>query len=191
MTDESYNPRKPPTWPAAMEDKSPTIRTTPVGLEPDFLPDQAASYVAPQPLPRMSEHKTIDMVPVRLAPEINPRNALTQRLSPVPVRSQSPGLLLSGMAAALVLVALILGTLRLLGPASTSAPLPDAAAKQPAPPPLPKEPALTAAAAIQEPLIVQTAQAAESKKVLPTHSTPRKVAPSAAPAPKGREVWLE
>src|SRR5262245_3963397 len=83
MSDESYNVRHPATAPAAEEpadERVPTIRTTPVDADPDALPDQASQYVAPQAAPKMSEHKTIDMVPVRLAPEVDPRRAMTRRI---------------------------------------------------------------------------------------------------------------
>ncbi len=203
MTDESQNPRNPAirlsaglpeggpqTRPSPKEDQTPTIRTIPVELAPESLPDQGVQYAAPQPTPRMSEHKTIDMAPVRLAPEINPRNALTRRLAVVPVQRTGQGLLLGGVVAALVLAVLVLGVMRVLGPAASSG---TTAAT------LPQEPALTAAAAITEPVVSAAALSTPPAQPETAPSAPTapalKPAPLAAPKPtgtgKGREVWLE
>lgn len=49
--------------------------------EPDpvmeLTPDFASEYVPPQPLPEVAQHKTFELRPVRLAPEIHPRTAPT------------------------------------------------------------------------------------------------------------------
>jgi hypothetical protein len=205
MTDDSHNPRSPapgvrPSRPAVDDDQSPTIRTTPVGLEP-ALPDQAAHYVAPQPVPKVSEHKTIDMVPVRLAPEINPRHALTRRLTPLPTQRKTPALVLRAVVAALVLATLIVGTVRLLERVSTSAlPIETSVGALPSPAPAIEAP-VPAAAAIEPPSMAvpgpeQAASAAAAQKLGSAPASPTlKAAPSADSAPKlmpkKREVWLE
>lgn len=115
MTDESY---KRPKAPAPPGDESPTLRTSPVRR--DLAADHAAHYVEPQPLRPTSDHKTIDMVPVRLAPEVNPRNAATRRLASVPRPGWAPGwaptLALVLVAFVLVLVVVALGLQRFGAP---------------------------------------------------------------------------
>jgi hypothetical protein len=55
----------------------------------DTLPEQAGIYVPPRPLASISDHRTIEVEPVRLAREIDPRRAPTElRLTP-PVRGRS------------------------------------------------------------------------------------------------------
>lgn len=49
----------------------------PVLAEVEAVPDFASEYVPPQPLPEVSQHKTFELRPVRLAPEIHPRTAPT------------------------------------------------------------------------------------------------------------------
>ncbi|HVJ18576.1 MAG TPA: hypothetical protein VM686_24315 [Polyangiaceae bacterium] len=190
MTDDSHNLRRPATSPSGRrllpDDQSPTIRTTPVDVDLDALPDQAAQYVAPTPVPRISEHKTIDMVPVRLAPEINPRNALTQRLTPLPPQQRAKGMLLGAGLAVFLLGAVVLGAL-LLGQASSATVPAGSSAQGPAPLAVPSDMPLPAAAVIREPTAI-TPQTDEPVK-------PAKAAQSAGPTQKaqskGREVWLE
>jgi hypothetical protein len=57
-------------------------------VEPVFeLPRQRYVYAPPRPLPSACVHETLDMTPVRLAPEIDPRQAATiLSLRPVPLR---------------------------------------------------------------------------------------------------------
>ena len=43
----------------------------------ELTPDFASEYVPPQPLPEVAQHKTFELRPVRLAPEIHPRTAPT------------------------------------------------------------------------------------------------------------------
>jgi len=49
--------------------------------EPDpvmeLTPDFASEYVPPQPLPEVAQHKTFELRPVRLSPDIHPRTAPT------------------------------------------------------------------------------------------------------------------
>lgn len=214
MTDESHNLRSPATRPGGqaqpLEDGTPTIRTTPV--DRDSLPDQASQYIAPQPVPRISEHKTIDMVPVRLAPEVDPRNALTQRLSPVPVPRTKQRLWWGAAGGILVLVAVIAGTSRVVGRSNGSpsgsasaAPLQALTPILPAAVPPSLIESVPAAAAVrgQELLAAPAASAREEDPPAPAARTadvpgrapaPPKAATGAPPTnsrPKGREIWLE
>jgi len=43
----------------------------------ELTPDFASEYVPPQPLPEVAQHKTFELRPVRLSPEIHPRTAPT------------------------------------------------------------------------------------------------------------------
>ena len=195
MTDESHNLRDPATRSdarkvPAVEDNAATIRTTPVQVDPNALPDQASHYVAPRPVARASEHKTIDMVPVRLAPHINPRHAPTQRVSVVPRRRGGSTLLLSGAAAALVLLLIALGGMRWKARAA----VPASSARVLASSWAPEGPA-PAVAAIRAPEPVVSAAPISRPEPKPrSGARPTKSeAPASAPAPsvKGREVWLE
>jgi len=55
-------------WPVE-DDEIPVVGPT---------PDRAQTYVAPQALPPVTDHKTLEIETVRLAPEIDPRRMLTQ-----------------------------------------------------------------------------------------------------------------
>jgi hypothetical protein len=44
----------------------------------DTLPDQAGVYVPPRPVASISEHRTMDIKAIRLAAELDPRQARTQ-----------------------------------------------------------------------------------------------------------------
>jgi hypothetical protein len=89
---------------ATIDDREPTVRTPTIDTEVDALPDQAILYEAPRRLPAVSEHKTLDMVPVRLAPDVDPRRARTQRLSSPGVVETRRFWLLAGVLTASVLV---------------------------------------------------------------------------------------
>lgn len=43
----------------------------------ELTPDFASEYIPPQPLPEVAQHKTFELRPVRLSPEIHPRTAPT------------------------------------------------------------------------------------------------------------------
>jgi hypothetical protein len=115
MSDEPYlRKAATPTLPNSTEDRAPTIRTTPVGMEQEgaFGPEASSLYVAPQPTPKVSEHKTIDMVPVRLAAEVDPRRAATRRLETGRLRDPRQQWFLA-VGVLLLLVAAVLGLIRL------------------------------------------------------------------------------
>ncbi len=86
------------------DDRDPTVRTPTIDADVDALPDQAILYEAPRRLPAVSEHKTLDMVPVRLAPDVDPRRARTQRLSSPGVVESRRFWLLGGVLTASVLI---------------------------------------------------------------------------------------
>jgi hypothetical protein len=69
----------------------------------DTLPEQANVYVPPRPLAQLSEHRTIDVKAIRIAAELDPRQAKTQlRMSTPPVRHRR-GLPLFVVGSAVVL----------------------------------------------------------------------------------------
>lgn len=63
-----------------------------VAGEPPFVgpaPDYASEYVPPRELPKPVEHKTIENIPVRIAPEADPRRAQTQKAMRVLEREEA------------------------------------------------------------------------------------------------------
>ncbi len=197
MSDESSNVRPSATAPhgAAAEpgdERVPTIRTTPVDADPDALPEQASQYVAPQAAPKISEHKTIDMVPVRLAPDVDPRRAMTRRLEPASDVGKARVLLLSAGVVFLLLAAII-GALRLLrasvpdraesaNNASLDAVGPQASAA---------EPVVPAAATLTPAPLEAPAPAAASAAERASSSEANAVTKPAAKPQKGKQLWLE
>lgn len=82
------NPGSPTPGQDTPRDGSPAFdQDTPIGGVPAFeevagpTPDYASEYVPPRPLPKPSEHKTMEMIPVKISPEAeaDPRRALTQK----------------------------------------------------------------------------------------------------------------
>ena len=70
----------------------------------DTIPEQAGVYIPPRPVASLSEHRTMDVKAIRLAAEVDPRQALTElRLQAPPLRRKSPWL------APLALASLALG----------------------------------------------------------------------------------
>jgi hypothetical protein len=66
-----------------------------LGVSTDTVPEQAGVYVPPRPLASTSDHRTIEIAPVRLARDIDPRRAPTElRLSAPPARKQRRPVLL-------------------------------------------------------------------------------------------------
>lgn len=52
----------------------------------DTLPDQASAYVPPRPVPQLSDHRTMDIKAIRVAAELDPRQAMTQLRMHAPPR---------------------------------------------------------------------------------------------------------
>src|SRR5688572_6790137 len=86
---------------------APTVRDLKKGPSPasaDTIPDVFGQYVPPRPPPEASRHRTIDLKPVRLSDEADPRRWRTERRLATPGRPQKrPGGL---WVAALILLAL-------------------------------------------------------------------------------------
>ena len=57
-----------------LRDVMPLPYEEPLEITPDF----ASEYMPPQPLPRVAQHKTFELRPVRLDPQIHPRTAPTE-----------------------------------------------------------------------------------------------------------------
>ncbi len=199
MSDETYNVRQPATPPAQEpgpgEDRVPTIRTTPVDADAEALPDQAAQYVGPQAAPKISEHKTIDMVPVRLAPEVDPRRALTRRLETPSDGGTARTLLLAAGVVCLVLAAII-GVMRWLRPAGSDTASVDGVAPVAAPSVAVEQPAVPAAAALTVPTESGPVDSEATTAPAPADERPASSATpanktSAKPAQKGKQLWLE
>ncbi len=117
MPNESYKP-KPPTLrtgvaPGATArnpgDTVPDLAYRPrAGARHDTVPEQAGVYVPPQPLAPTADHRTMEISPVRLAQEIDPRRAMTQlRLSAPPPRRSRNALFLPLLVAGALLVAFV------------------------------------------------------------------------------------
>lgn len=68
----------------------------------DTLPEQANVYVPPRPLAPLSDHRTMDVKAIRIAAELDPRQAKTQLRMMVPVHRQR-GLPLFIVGSAIVL----------------------------------------------------------------------------------------
>jgi len=120
----------------------------------DTVPEQAGVYVPPRPLASPADHRTIEIQPVRLAQEIDPRRAMTElKLTAPPLRpNRLPWFLVAGL---LVFVGAVFYVARdaRSGGAASSAVAPPAAAPLPthvetsALPPVSPPPSLPAAEA--------------------------------------------
>jgi hypothetical protein len=77
-----------------------------LGASTDTMPDQPGVYVPPRPVASVSDHRTIEIAPVRLARDIDPRRAPTAlRLPTVSSRKQRRPMLL--VLTAMLLVAVV------------------------------------------------------------------------------------
>jgi hypothetical protein len=56
----------------------------------DTIPEQAGVYVPPRPLASLSDHRTMDVKAIRLAAEVDPRQALTELRLEAPLRRRTP-----------------------------------------------------------------------------------------------------
>lgn len=194
MSSEARNRTSSHDVDVANDDRDPTVRTPRVDADVDALPDQAILYEAPRRLPAVSEHKTLDMVPVRLAPDVDPRRARTQRLSSPGVVETRRFWLLAGVLTASVLV--VAASLAWIGRSAREGSS------------HPSEAASSAAVAVANQIeFVEMAGEEAQPGTLPVSSgpsasSPRRVktakakpAPSAAPssqdAARKEKVWLE
>lgn len=103
----------------------------------DTIPEQAHVYVPPRPLASVSDHRTMDVRAIRLAAEVDPRQALTELRLEAPLRRR----VAKDWVAPLAFAVLAIGFIALwwatpglpLGNTTDSAPPPVAA---PSPPPV-------------------------------------------------------
>jgi hypothetical protein len=174
----------------------------------DTLPEQANVYVPPRPLAQISDHRTMDFKAIRIAAELDPRQAKTQLRLSLPPRHRR-GLPLFVVGSAIVLA---LFGVSLYMEFAREAPLPlvtTGAAQVPAAPapsvPSPANPAqagpttaaLPSAATTLAPASTSTetvaatavpnaptATATSARRKAPSRSAPRK-------AKVTREPWLE
>lgn len=169
----------------------------------DTIPEQANVYVPPRPLAALSEHRTMDIKAIRLAAEVDPRQAMTElRLSAPPLKKDNT------WVAPVLLALLAIGFIGLWW--LTPSPLPLAtstAEREPLPAPVAVPPPVRTLP------VPATVTAKEPPRTLPvTPSAPPTVRPTSAPpnvarvpavpsAPalpsathrpkQGRDPWLE
>jgi hypothetical protein len=169
----------------------------------DTLPEQANVYVPPRPLAQMSDHRTMDIKAIRIAAELDPRQAKTQLRLQAPPRRRH-GLKL--FAAGALVVGVLIGAatyVMLMGEQPLPLVTADPGVTPPAPTPTPEsEPSARLvsprSASLAAPTELPTAlapPATASPAVSVSASAPRP--PVAAPhvAPKKtkitRDPWLE
>lgn len=173
-----------------------------LGVSTDTVPEQAGVYVPPRPLASASDHRTIEIAPVRLALDIDPRRAPTElRLAaPPPPRRTWP---LFFVLSALLLLAVggFFAARLAVAPAPRASPAPPPA---PAPietiaepPPTPAAPT-SASVSVGAPLPTEPAEEPELVPVTPADLGLRPKSPPKAPRAttgaqkkKVREPWLE
>jgi hypothetical protein len=169
----------------------------------DTIPEQANVYVPPRPLAALSEHRTMDVKAIRLAAEVDPRQALTElRLSAPPLKKDNT------WVAPLLLALLAIGFIGLWW--LTPSPLPLATTRTaeqeppaspvaaplpvktvPAPPPLTAELPRSLPVMPSSPAAPRTASAPPNAARVPA-SPNAPALPSATHRPKqGRDPWLE
>ena len=178
---------------------APTVRDLKGPSVPgDTMPDIVGLYVPPRPLPETTQHRTIDIKPVRLSAETDPRQFRTERrlVSPSRRERRLPVLWLVGGLAIL----LALGAWALLQKPSSPSALTPAPVRS-APVPI----AASAAAQLAPVRLSATSLAAPAppRTVVPPPSAPPAAqgpeAPAAAPKAgsardtqkKRKDPWLE
>jgi hypothetical protein len=172
----------------------------------DTIPEQANVYVPPRPLAALADHRTMDVKAIRLAAEVDPRQARTElRLHAPPLRKDKSWI------APLLLALLAVGFIGLWWITPEPLPLGTRSAKAPAAPgvraaprsvsvgsPAPAVRATVTPPAtdlVPAPVAPSTATAAGTT-VRPPAAAPAPAAPSAPASashrPKqGRDPWLE
>jgi hypothetical protein len=159
-----------------------------LGVSTDTVPEQAGVYVPPRPLASASEHRTIEIAPVRLARDIDPRRAPTAlRLSPPPPGRQRRPLLIVLGGLLLLAVAGFFAARFVVTSARPSAGLPSSA---PSPVPAPTSPpptaTTTASISVGAPLLTEREVEPELVPVTPAELGIRpKTSSSPVPAPRG------
>jgi hypothetical protein len=175
-----------------------------LGVSTDTMPEQAGVYVPPRPLASASDHRTIEIAPVRLARDIDPRRAPTAlRLSAPPPGKKGRPLL--AMLGGLLLLAVggFFAARFVFTSAAPSAALPPStlAPSPPVPPPPPSAAKTAGSVSVGAPLLTERQAEPELVPVTPAELGMRPRRPSSPlPAPressdppkkKVREPWLE
>ncbi len=167
----------------------------------DTLPEQANVYVPPRPLAQLSDHRTMDIKAIRIAAEIDPRQAKTIVRMQAPPRRRR-GLILFAIGS-LVVVALLgaAAYVTVVGPEPLPLVSEPEAAPRIAPPPAgnPTSAPVAPRSPVSEPVSAPTepvATAAPPATAPAAASVPRasnRPAPRAAPhkAKVTKEPWLE
>jgi hypothetical protein len=165
-----------------------------LGVSTDTMPEQAGVYVPPRPLASASDHRTIEIAPVRLAQDIDPRRAPTELRLPAarPRHPARSGLLVLGALLAVAVGGFL--AVRFLVPPASSPSLPSPKVAPASPPPAPTTPSpvivgppVSPPEADPEP--ATSAELGIRPKASPHASPPRE--PTPAPKKKPREPWLE
>ena len=166
----------------------------------DTLPEQANVYVPPRPLAQISDHRTMDIKAIRIAAEIDPRQAKTIVRMQAPPRRRR-GLVLFAIGSVVVVALLGAATyVTVVGPQPLPlASEPEAAPRvpppivNPAPAPLAPRPAVAdpvsaptePVTAVASPPAAPATTGAQSASSRPAqHSAPHK-------AKVNRDPWLE
>jgi len=172
---------------------APTVRDLKgPGVPTDTVPDVVGLYVPPRPPPEVSRHRTLDLMPVRIAAAADPRRAPTERRLVAPDRPQRgsiPAWLVGG-----VLIVFGFGVWAL---ARTSSPPRESVPAISVAPPIP--PIASAVAPPTEPTaapLPSSVSVATAPDPSPAHApSPAPVAPKTArppePAKKRNQPWLE
>lgn len=173
-----------------------------LGVSTDTVPEQAGVYVPPRPLASAADHRTIEIAPVRLAQDIDPRRAPTElRLAAPPPRRRTKPLFFVLSALLVVAVVGFFAARLAVAPTHQAAPAPPpppapvaTIAEPPAPPAAPTSASVT----VGEPLPTEPVEEAELVPVTPADLGLRSKSPPPAPRAtastpkkKVREPWLE
>lgn len=173
-----------------------------LGVSTDTVPEQAGVYVPPRPLASASDHRTIEIAPVRLARDIDPRRAPTAlRLPPPPPGRQRRPLLIVLGGLLLLAVGGFFAARFVVTSAGPSAGLPPPA-PSPVAAPTPPRPTATTTASISvgapllterevEPVLVPVTPAELGTRPKTSSPVPAPRESSDAPKKKVREPWLE
>ena len=179
---------------------APTVRDLKKGPSPvsdDTIPDVFGQYVPPRPPPEASHHRTIDLKPVRLSDEADPRRWRTERRLVSPERRAKRHWAFWLASGALILLALGAWALvrasappEMPGPAVVAAPPTPAAVRVPtAPVRVPVRPETPPAPS--SPIGSSNALLSPNSGAPPSESTPPKATRGREVPKKRKDPWLE
>ena len=177
---------------------APTVRDLkgPKAVSADTIPDVFGQYVPPRPPPEASRHRTIDLKPVRLSDEVDPRRWRTERRLATPERPARGQRALWLAGGALILLALVAWALVRASAPSEKSPVVVAAPSAPA---AASVPTASARAPDRTETPPAPASAIGSNKSLPSpssgvptsESTPPKAIRTREVKKKRKDPWLE